>query len=229
MRLRSLDLLTMALVAYSITASGPLAETQNARLGPDIGVANGHPFQRVGSVSDALDRLKSDMQLFVKGFNDCPAIVVGSIEGAPLRDTLRDTWTAVQTLQVECWAVLQVDPSARVTATGPSDRITPDMIYGIMAHAAKLSAETQEWRQALTTFPGGVITCKDEERCILALPDGKKPPDESLLFEVILAQGDERFILVTQLYRGQAGFVYGIRWRDTEAGGEVLDFFPQLR
>ena len=98
-----------------------------------------------------------------------------------------------------------------------------------MAYAEKLSAGNEQWAKALTTFLGGVITCMHDERCLLSLPDGNNPPDESVLFEFILAKEDERFILVTQLYRGRAGFVYGIRWRKTLRGGEVVALIPDIR
>jgi hypothetical protein len=58
---------------------------------------------------------------------------------------------------------------------------------------------------------------------------GAETPDESVLFELILATADERFIEVTRLYRRQAGFVHGVRWRETEGVGEVVAVFPELQ
>lgn len=169
------------------------------------------------------------MQLFVKGFDDCPAIVAGPLESATPRDTLRDTWTVIQTLQVECWAVLQVDPATPVTEAGPADRITPAMMHAIMVNADRLSAGDEEWARTLMTLPGGDITCKDDWRCGLSLPDGRNPPEQSLGFDLIMALADERFIRITQMVYGRSGFVYGVHWRDTEGGGAVISIFPNLR
>lgn len=208
-RRRSLELLKLALACGTL-ASAALAETATAHLGAHFRAADGRPFQDFGSVSEVLDQLKLDMQLFVKGFDDCPAIVAGRIESATPRDTLRDTWTVIQTLQVDCWAVLQVDPAVPVAAAGPADWITPEMMRGVMENAERLSAGDELWRQTLTSFPGGDITCKDAERCRLSLPDGRNPPEQSLEFDLILAMADERLIRVVQMVYGRAGFVYGV-------------------
>lgn len=168
------------------------------------------------------------MQLFVRGVDDCQALVAIPPGQENARDALRETSTIVQWIRVECWTLLQADPQARVTSTGLADRITPGMIHGIMDYSRKLAEANTEWSQTLFRFPGGEITCADEWRCLLSLPDGNNPPDQSLEFDLILATGDERFVKVTQLFRGQSGFVYGVRWRETEGGGAVNAIFPEL-
>jgi hypothetical protein len=228
MPLMSLDLLKVTVMTCCILASASLAETETVRLGAHFRDAAGNPFQRLGSVSEALNRQKLDMQQFVKGFDDCQALVAGPIESATPRDSLRDTWTVIQTISVECWALLQIAPSGQVTAAGPSDRITMEMIHEIMANADRLSAEDEDWAKTLIVFTGGEVACKDRERCRLSLPDGKSPPEQSLDFEVIMAIGDERFILVTQMIYGRSGFVYGVLWRDAGGGGQVVKIFPDL-
>jgi hypothetical protein len=45
-------------------------------------------------------------------------------------------------------------------------------------------------------------------------------------FELIMSTNDERFILVTQMVYGRSGFVYGVRWRDSQGRGEVISIFP---
>jgi len=95
-----------------------------------------------------------------------------------------------------------------------------------MANAEMLAAEDEDWSQTLVTFTDGEITCTDQERCRLSLLDGKNPPEQSVDFDLIMATGDERFILVTQSIYGRSGFVYGVRWRESENGGEVVSIFP---
>ncbi len=228
MQQRTLDRLMVALTACCVLASSTSAETESVRLGAHFRDAEGHPFQQLRSVSEVLDRQKLDMQMFVEGFDDCADIVARPIERGTPRDSLRDTWTVVQTISVECWALLQTDPAASVTAARSTDRIMPEMIYGIMGNAERLSAENEEWAKALMDFTGGEISCKDNERCRLSLPDGESPPEQSVDFQLIMATGDERFILVTQMVYGRSGFVYGVLWRDTGDGGEVIRIFPDL-
>ncbi|EEW25694.1 hypothetical protein [Rhodobacter ferrooxidans] len=223
----SLELPTIVMVLSAI-AGAALAETLPVRLGTNFPDAVGRPLQKSGSVAEVLRRLNLGMQLYVTDVDNCQALIRIPPWKQQEIDTLTDTHTIVQSIEAGCWAVLQFDPSTRVTTFESTDRITPAMIHGIMAHSEELSAGNDEWRKTLTTFAAGVITCKDEDRCLLALPDGKRPPDESLLFDLILAKDDARFILVTQLFQGRAGFVYGVRWRETAGGGEVISMFPEM-
>jgi hypothetical protein len=218
----------MLCLSISTIGSAALAEDASVYLGSHFRDAGGYPLYAFGSVADVVARLGLGAQLHVRGVNDCrelAEIPQGKERGY---NSLRDTYTIIQSVKIACWAVLQVDPAARVRATTTADRITPDIIHGIMANAVDLSARNEEWMKALTAFSGGVITRWDDERFRLSLPDGNDPPDESLLVELMLVTGDERFIEVTQLFRGRSGFVYGIRWRETEIGGEVLEIFPDI-
>lgn len=224
-----IDRLTSALVACFFLGSAVSAETDHVRLGQHFLYSVDHPYSELRNIAAVQDQLKFHMPEFVSGFDGCPALVAGSIESATLRDTLRDTWTVIQTLRVECWIVLQIDPSTRVTASGPADRIMPVMIRAIMANAARLSAEDEDWAKTLVVFPGGEIACKDRDRLGLSLPDGKSPPEQSVDFDMIMATGDKRFLLVTQMVYGRSGFVYGVLWRETEGGGEVISIFPDLQ
>lgn len=216
-------------MACCALACAAQAENASIRLGVHFRDAAGYPMQSFGSLAEVLQRLNLSAQLFAKNVENCQDLIAIPPSGWHGYDTLRNTDTIIQSIRAECWAILQLDHNAQVSAAAPTERITPEMIYGIMANADRLSAADEKWRQTLTAFPGGVIICKDEERCLLALPDGKKPPDESVLFELILAKDDERYILVTQLHGGQAGFVYGVQWRETNAGSEVVAIFPKLR
>ena len=215
--------------AFILIASAVAAEPDLVRFGPHIFKVERRAFQGMASVSEVTARAGHKFQFVAKGLADCPAVVEGPLRKARPRDTLRDTWTIIQSIRVECWALLQVSPQAGVKAATADDRITPRMIHRIMANSIRLAASDEEWSKALIRFPGGEIACKDAWRCIFSRPDGNNPPDYSLGFELILAAGHERFIEVTQMYEGRAGFIYGIRWRDTPAGGEVVAIFPDIR
>ncbi|WP_124088502.1 hypothetical protein [Pseudogemmobacter humi] len=226
MRRKNRDCLIGAFAVAACLTSVAVAETGTVRIGAHFFPTSGHRYQSLHSVSEIQDQLNSDMQQFVTGFAGCPAIVEGPLDFGKPRDPLRDTSTIIQSIRVWCWAILQTDHAAQVSASGPGAGITTELIHGIMANAQMLAAEDEDWSQTLVTFSGGEITCTDQERCRLSLPDGKDPPEQSVDFELILATGDERFILVTQAIYGRSGFVYGVRWREHQDGGEVISIFP---
>lgn len=226
MRRNSRDRLIGTFAAGACLTSFALAETGTVRIGAHFFPTSEHRYQSLRSVSEILDQLNSDMQQFVTGFAGCPAIVDGPLDAGRPRDPLRDTSTMIQSIRVWCWAIVQNDPAAQVTAARTGVEITPEMIQGIMANAERLSVDREDWSRTLVTFSGGEIACTDHERCRLSLLDGKNPPEQSVDFELIMATSDERFILVTQVIYGRSGFVYGVRWRESKDGGEVISIFP---
>jgi len=226
MRRKSRDWLIGAFAAASCLISLALAETETVRISAHFFPTSEHHYQSLRSVWEIQDRLNSDMQRFVTGFKGCPAIVDGPLDAGTPRDPLRGTSTIIQSIRVWCWAILQTDPAAQVTAAGTGVEITPEMIQGIMANAERLSIADEHWAQTLITFSGGEISCSDQERCRLSLPDGRNPPEQSVDFDLIMAANDERFILLTQMVYGRSGFVYGVRWRDSQGRGEVISIFP---
>ena len=226
MRQKSPELLALVFAFWIGVAPASLAETGTVRLGTYLRDSDGQPLQRRDVISSVLDRLASDMQLFVAGFDGCPEMVAGPLGNGTPRDSLRDTWIVLQTLRVECWALLQFDGSARVSALAPDDRITPRIIQGIIAHAERLSAEDEEWAKVLMAFPSGEIFCRDGERCRLSLQDGRNPPEQSLDFDLIMATQEVWFIVVTQMVYGRSSFVYGVMWREEAGKGEVASIFP---
>jgi hypothetical protein len=224
---RKTDVLYLALTC-SLLASGVAAEPGIVRFGPHIFNVEGRGFQGMASVAEVIARKGNRFQNVAKGLEDCQAVVAGPLSKARPRDTLRDTWTIIQSIRVECWALLQVPPEAGVAAAVLDDRITPRMIHRIMANSIKLASSNEEWSKALIRFPGGEITCRNTWRCRFSRPDGNDFPDYSMDIELILAAGDERFIEVTQMYEGRSGFVFGIHWHEAPGGGEVVAIFPDL-
>lgn len=205
------------------------AETAEVRLGSHFRDVAGYPMARFGALAEVMQRLNLGAQLFVRNVENCQnliAIPPGRWRGY---DTTHNTDTIIQSLRVACWTALQIDPATAVTASEPGDRITPDMIRGIMDHAERLSAGDEEWAKALLTFSGATIACKDPERCTLSAPEGSEWADYALQFELLAVRGEERFVEVAQLYLGRAGFIYGVLWCETESGGAVVAMFPDVR
>jgi len=226
MRRKSRDRLIGIIAAGTCFTSFTLADTGTVHLGAHFFPTFEHRYQSLRSMSEIQDQLNSDMQQFVTGFAGCPAIVDGPLDAGRPRDPLRDTSTIIQSIRVWCWAILQTDPAAQVTAAGTGVEITQEIIQAVMANAERLSNADEHWAQTLMTFSGGEISCSDQERCRLSLPDGRNPPEQSVDFDLIMATNDERFILVTQMVYGRSGFVYGVRWRDSQGRGEVISIFP---
>lgn len=229
MRSRIRSTLALAFAATGFLSSPTVADSNSIRLAESFRDAAGHPFLAFSSISEIMERLSLGVQLHVRGAKSCQellAIPIGQVRGF---DSLRETDTIIQTITIECWVLLQIDPSAEVDVAGPGDEIRPELIYGIMAKAAELSLESEEWAKTLMDFPGGDITCRDAWHCLLSRPDGRNPPEQSLIFDLILAFGDTRFIKVTQLVHGRFGFVYGVEWQGTNTGGKVVTIFPDLQ
>ncbi len=221
--------LFLVCLAQSALAAAGFAETVSVRLANHFRDASGYPMNEFGSLADVLQRQNLGVQLIVKNADSCQdllALPEGKEQGY---DKTQNTHMIIRSLAAECWAILQFDPATQVAAPGPADRITPDIIRGIVADAGRLSAADEVLARTLMAVSGGEIACRDEERCRLSLPDGRDPPQQSLGFDLILAVGDERFIKVAQLVYGRAIFYYGLRWRSTASGGEVTEIFPQLR
>ncbi len=221
--------LPILVLVLGLIASVAAAETASVRLGPHFRAADGDKFLDRNFMSEVLVQIASDMQLFVHDVDNCRdliAIPPGKEHG---RDPTRQTSTIIQSIRVECWTVLQADPSAQVTPAAAVDRIDPGMIRGVMKHVGQMGLMGEKWARTFMSFSEGEITCKDAWRCRLSLPDGRSPPERSLDYNLIMAMGDERFIMVTQMVHGRSGFVYAVRWRGNRDGGEVISIFPDLR
>lgn len=226
MRLKILRFLALAFVCSGGHVQISLAETGSVRFGTYLRDAGGQPLQMQSVVSDVLKRLSSDIQLFVAGIDGCTDLVATPLGSGTPRDNLRDTWTVIQTIRAQCWALSQLDDKALVSGFHTSDRITLAMVHGIIAHAKRLSDKDEEWAKVLMTFSGGEIACRDNEWCRLSRLDGRNPPEQSLDFQLIIATQDIRFIIVTQMVYGMSGFVYGMMWREAGTTAEVVSIFP---
>lgn len=223
---KTIDRLASVFLVFFSLCSTVSAETESVRLGVHFQYSADEPYSKLRNISEILDQLKFHMPQFVTGFDGCSDIISRDLNDGTPRDKLRNTWTIIQSFRTQCWAALQFDPTTPVAPTGPEDQLTPAMIHGIMAGAVRLSRENEELGRVLFTFGGGTITCKDKERCELSSPEGGEWANYSLYLDLILVHGDDWFIEVAQAYRGRISFVYGVLWRDTGSGGQVVKIFP---
>lgn len=175
-------------------------------------------------VSGVFPVLAEDIRAVFQDADGCEDVL--GAKAVRLRDGLRTTSVAAATLRAECWAVLQLDPGASVVAAGPQDGIPPDIVWEVMAWAERLSLENEEWAKTLMVIPKGTLLCEAFSGCRLERPDGHNPPEEALHFDLMAAAGETRFIMVTQMVYGRAGFVYALRWQ--QDAGAVVAVFPEF-
>lgn len=226
--LKTSDLPAVALGLCLMLCSAALAEADTVRLGQHFRYSATNPYSGLGTISELQNQLGADLQHFVTGFRGCADIVVRDLYNGTPRDSLSDTWTTIQSFRVRCWVALNFDLDVAVAPTGPEDRITPEMIYRIIAKARQLSDADEEWAKSLITFFGGAITCKDKERCRLQSTDGGEWKDSFLYFDLLAVHSDDWFIEVTNAYWSQEGLVYGVWWRDEPSGGRVVAVYPVM-
>jgi hypothetical protein len=215
-------------LASVVLTTAALADGSSVRLGANFRDIAGYPLSEFGTIDNALVRLRLTVQAFVKNTEDCADLVSIRSGAEKGYDKTRNTYAIIQKIKVKCWIVGQIERGSLIVPTLPTDGITPDVIWGIMANAERLSAESDRWKKTLTTFSGGDIHCKDSERCTLTASPQSDSAADSLDFELVLVRGDERFIIVTQAYEGRAGLIYGVQWRDSVTGGEVASIFPRF-
>lgn len=223
-----INLRIISFVCAMVIGAASNAAAEVVRIGPEIRNAHGQGNSISRSVSQLIAQENKKLQQVSREFSDCSEIVKGPLNKAGPRDSLRETWSVIQTIQVECWALMQTSTGYRITDARMSDKITPEMISGIVKYVAKLEESDEDWARLLMSFPGGVTVCSTMWRCNLSLPDGIYPPEQALDLSLILATRDERFVKVTQLVYGRSGVVYGIRWRSGVGDGEVVAIFPDI-
>jgi hypothetical protein len=225
MRQTKIDLVACVLVIGSCLATGAMAETESVRIGEHFMSSAPNSYQARKDISEIRDLLQSDMQQFSTGFGDCANIVSRDLNDGTPRDRLRATWTAMQSIKVYCWTAMQFEPDTPVIPTRPEDRLTPEIIHGIMAGAERLSQDDEDAAKTLVAFPAGMLSCKDKERCKLAAPDDGDWANYALYMDLVLVNGDDFFVTVSQAYRGQVGLVYGVHWRATGIEGKIVSIF----
>jgi hypothetical protein len=191
----------------------------------DIAGSQLREFDTVGAV---MARESVAVQAYVKDAATCRdllSIPYGHEHGY---DRTRNTHNIIFGRKVGCWALASLDPDRPVGATLPADHLTPDIIRDIMVHLNQLADRSEDWRKTLLVFHGSSVRCRDDEECAAFWPEGSDLSDYEVSFRLILADGNDRAIKVAQSYDGRVDWVFGVRWRKTATGGEVVDIFPDL-
>lgn len=227
MRQEHRDPLLFALVCISLLLVHQV-QADTVRLAEDFRDIAGSPLRELGTVGAVTERESVAVQAFVKGAVTCRdllSIPYGSEQGY---DRTRNTHNIIFGRKVGCWAISGLDSGRPVGATLPSDRLTSDIVRGVMDRLNMLADHSEDWRKTLLVFHGYSVRCWEEEQCAAFWPEGSDLSDYHLYFSLILADGDDRAIRVAQSYDGRVDWVFGVRWRKTDTGGEVIEVFPDI-
>ena len=205
-----------------------IAETPMLRIGTHLRTSDGSSYLQFQTAEDAISVLNNDLRLFVNGVDDCTALLTVPAGQEDARDSLRQTTVIIQKLRILCWALFQVPSRSVFSPADDADRMTPDIIWTIMRHVTRLESLSDANFKAFLSFPEGAITCRTMWRCRLVRPDEPEhsgdSPEQMVDYDLILATGNTRFVMVTQMIYGRAGFVYGVRME----AGRVVEVFPVL-
>ena len=225
-RRRSLDLPSVVFACCLLSPAD--ADTGPVRIGESFHDLAAYPLSEFGTVAEVLKRLDLGAQVYAKGGGNCRELVDIPFGQEQTYDSWRDALFIVQSVKVECWAVLQFDPSLPVAQTGNRDEVTLEMVQDILAQAEPPSDENDKWKKIASEPSAKTFFWRDPDNLTLSSEGGWKSPDGNFEFHLLVADGDDRIVEVTHSVKGHRTRVYGVRWRKTATGGEVVDIFPDL-
>jgi len=206
-----------------------IAETPILRIGTHLRTSDGSSYLQFETAEDAISVLNNDLRLFVNNVDDCTALLAVPAGHENARDSLRETTVIIQKLRILCWALFQVPSRSVFSPADDADRMTPDIIWTIMRQVTRLESLSDANLKTFLSFAEGEITCRNVWQCRLVRPDEPEHtddiPEQMVDYEFILATGDMRFVMVTQMIYGRAGFVYGVLME----AGRVVKVFPVLK
>lgn len=225
-RRRSLDLASVVFACCLLSPAD--ADTGPVRLGESFHDLAAYPLSEFGTVAEVLKRLDLGVQVYAKGVGNCRELVDIPFGQEQTYESWRDALFIVQSVKVECWAVLQFHPSLPVAQTGNRDEVTLEMVQDILAQAEPPSDENDKWKKIASEPSAKTFFWRNPDNLTLSSEGGWKSPDGNFEFHLLVADGDNRIVEVTHSVRGHRTRVYGVRWRKTATGGEVIDIFPDL-
>lgn len=213
--------LTGLLLAVPVHAEGDVI-----RLGRDFRDVAGFPMLEQQTVAEVLDRENLGVKAYVMGTDSCQKLLAIPKGSEPGYDKTQMTYTIITTIKVECWVLSQVDPSAKVAPMEESDRLSEQVVEGIRAFGETLPGELDLWPEVLIATNDAKVGCNGHDRCALSAPEESEWAGYTMHFRLVLADGERKFIAVTEAYEGRRGFVFGVIWSDS--AGRVLEMFPIL-
>ena len=210
------------------------AAADPVRLGDDFSDLVGHDMRDFGTVARVLARADLGAQAWAPGAANCRELV--DIPSEREKDYLfgGDLWYNLRASRVDCWAVLQLDPMAKVGATRKGDGLTRELILDILEKVLPPSKEKDLWIALANKKPVKPLHQRTQDDATLISRDGLwlhgdwNELDGQIRFQILAAFGDDRIFSVNKWVKGHPEMLFGVRWRNTGNGGEVVEVYPDL-
>lgn len=202
------------------------------RLGNGFSDLLGHDMVDFGTVARVLERADLGAQAWAPGIANCRALV--GIPTEREKDYLfgGERWFGLRATRVDCWAVLQLDPKARVETTRKGDVITRDLILNILEKVLPPSDEKDLWFALANKKPIKPLHRRTQDDAALVSLDGLWLHGDwnelvgRIDFQTLAAFDDDIILSVNKSVKGRPEMFFGVRWRKTDTGGEVVEVFP---
>lgn len=204
------------------------AQAEPVRLAEGFRDIAGLSLRDFGFVGAAINRQGISVQASVKGAFSCRDLMSIPFGREESYDRSFNALQYVHHVKVGCWALSKFDTSRPTGTLIPTDYLTPEIARDIMDRLLELSESNVAFGKALLMFPDYLVHCRNEERCEITWPDNSGLSGYWGEFRLLLADGEERFIQASSSYLGRHDFVFGVRWRNTDTGGEVVEVFPDI-
>ena len=215
--------LCSALICF-VLAAPVFAEGAVIRLGPNFLDIAYFPMLEQNTVGEVLHRENLGVEAYVRGIDSCEellAIPKGTEPGYAM-DQMH--YAIISRIKAECWALVQLDPGARVAPLEEGDGLDETVVLGIRAYFAALPGQLSFPADVLTEATGATVGCNGEGLCGLEAPETSEWAEYAMAFQLFLTDGDRKFIGVSNSYEGRGNYVRAVIWSDTE--GRVVEWFP---
>lgn len=223
MRLSHSLLLSILCIGQTLPALG---EEDTIRLSPFFRDLIYFPMVEHKTVGEVLDRENLGVEAYVRGIDSCDELLAIPKGTEPAYDKSQNFYSLITRIKAECWALVQLDPGARVAPLENTDKLDENAIEGIRAFFETLPGQLSFPADVLTEENGATLACKGPERCALSAPVESEWAEYNMNFHLFLVDGDRKYIAVMDTYEGRPGFVFGVEWSDSAE--RVLDMFPRL-
>lgn len=219
------SVLLPTLICLGLTASA-VAEGAVIRLGPNFEDVVYFPMLAHESVGELLDRANLGVEAYVRGIDSCQELLAIPKGTEPAYDKGQRTYAIITRIKTECWALVQLDPDAKVAPMEDTNTLDEEEVWGIRAFFGTLPGQLSFPAEVLTDENGATVGCNRQDLCALSVPDESEWADYNLYFQLLLVDGDRKYIAITEAYEGRSGFVFGVIWSDS--ADRVLEMFPRL-
>lgn len=202
------------------------AEQAVIRVGPNFWDVVYFPMLEHKTVGEIRHRENLGVEAYVRGIDSCEELLAIPKGAEPAYDKSQRIYSVITRIKVECWALGQLDPGAKVAVLEDTDKLDEKVVRGIREFFETLPGELSFPAEVLTRENGATVGCNHQDLCALSAPDDSEWAEYKMHFHLFLVDGDRKYIAVMDTYEGRPGFVFGVVWSDS--ADRVLEMFPRL-